>query len=193
MVVEENNDELVRILEDENPPIGLWQPNISSTAIRLRDILFEDKAAADHVIAEACQILAQCTPPNANRSDRIGLVCGYVQSGKTASMTGVTALAKDNGFRIVILLAGVTTNLVTQNQERLEHMLRKASSEWAWMMLANPRPNNHQQDIQSLVNEWRNPQFEEEDRRTLFVTVMKNVIGSNTSEQDHDSKSIILG
>jgi hypothetical protein len=35
-----------------------------------------------------------------------GLVVGYVQSGKTLSFTAVTALARDNRFQLVIIIAG---------------------------------------------------------------------------------------
>src|SRR5688572_13645047 len=67
-------------------------------------------SAAPRVRGEALRILADCAPPHASRASRIGLVCGYVQSGKTVSIETVAALAKDNGYRIVVLLAGVTTN-----------------------------------------------------------------------------------
>ena len=169
----EVENETVRLLE-ENPPRGLWQPTAGPTTQRLRDILLPHPHAADPVILEARNVLAQCTPPTAADSERIGLVCGYVQSGKTASMTAVSALAKDNCYRIVILLAGVTTILVDQNRARLESDLRASSSDWAWMMLSNPKVARNQEDIAALAEEWHSPHYEEEDRRTLFVSVMKN-------------------
>lgn len=58
--------------------------------------------------------------PNGSREDRFqGLVLGYVQSGKTASMAATIAKAADSGYRMVILLAGMTNVLRQQTQIRL--------------------------------------------------------------------------
>lgn len=171
----QGRQQIIRAIDDV-PVKGMWTPAAGSTTVNLRESLIPGNLeAADTVISEARQILAQCTPPTADDTSRIGLVCGYVQSGKTASMTAVSALAKDNGYRIIVLLAGVTTNLVGQNRERLESTLRKASTEWSWMMLANPKAHQNQEDLSGLVEEWHNSQYDESDRRTLFITVMKNV------------------
>ena len=69
---------------------------------------------------EACDVLAHCNPHNAvNFPETTHLAVGYVQSGKTMSFTGVTALAKDNGYRVIIYLAGTKNNLLDQTQKRL--------------------------------------------------------------------------
>lgn len=69
---------------------------------------------------EACDVLAHCNPHNAvNLPETTHLAVGYVQSGKTMSFTGVTALAKDNGYRVIIYLAGTKNNLLNQTQKRL--------------------------------------------------------------------------
>ncbi|MGW7041664.1 Z1 domain-containing protein [Streptomyces avermitilis] len=49
-----------------------------------------------------------------------GLVVGYVQSGKTANFTGVTAKAIDAGYRLVIVLGGTLNLLRSQTQRRLD-------------------------------------------------------------------------
>ncbi len=49
-----------------------------------------------------------------------GLVVGYVQSGKTANMTGVIAKAVDAGYNLIVLLGGMTNKLRAQTQRRLE-------------------------------------------------------------------------
>lgn len=69
---------------------------------------------------EACDVLAHCNPHNAvNYPETTHLAVGYVQSGKTMSFTGVTALAKDNGYRVIIYLAGTKNNLLDQTSKRL--------------------------------------------------------------------------
>lgn len=58
--------------------------------------------------------------PNGSKEDRFqGLVLGYVQSGKTANMAATIAKAADSGYRMVIVLAGMTNVLRQQTQIRL--------------------------------------------------------------------------
>lgn len=69
---------------------------------------------------ETFDVLSHCNPHNAVQSaETTHLVVGYVQSGKTMSFTGLTALAKDNGYRIIIYLAGTKNNLLDQTSKRL--------------------------------------------------------------------------
>lgn len=51
---------------------------------------------------------------------RRGLIIGDVQSGKTATYTGLICKAADTGYKVVILLAGITENLRRQTQERID-------------------------------------------------------------------------
>lgn len=55
-------------------------------------------------------------PPNRVRT---GLVMGSVQSGKTASMLGVSALALDGGVDVLVVLGGTRLSLWRQTFERL--------------------------------------------------------------------------
>lgn len=54
---------------------------------------------------------------------RTGLVMGSVQSGKTASMLGVSALAMDRGVDIVVVLAGTRLSLWRQTYGRVLEQL----------------------------------------------------------------------
>jgi hypothetical protein len=51
---------------------------------------------------------------------RRGLVIGDVQSGKTSTYTGLISKAVDAGYKIVILLTGITETLRSQTQKRIE-------------------------------------------------------------------------
>lgn len=51
---------------------------------------------------------------------RRGLIIGDVQSGKTATYSGLICKAADAGYKVVILLAGITENLRQQTQERID-------------------------------------------------------------------------
>lgn len=57
---------------------------------------------------------------------RRGLVMGAVQSGKTASMLGVTALSLDAEVDMVVVLGGTRVSLWRQTIERLDQQLDRA-------------------------------------------------------------------
>lgn len=57
--------------------------------------------------------------PGEETIDTRGLVLGYVQSGKTTNFMSVIAKAADVGYRLIIVLSGITDNLRQQTQERL--------------------------------------------------------------------------
>jgi len=57
-------------------------------------------------------------PDNKNNYKRKGLVLGYVQSGKTASMAGIISMYADAGCSIFIILSGVNNNLQQQTEKR---------------------------------------------------------------------------
>ena len=74
------------------------------------------------VIDEAMNILKHCIVPGIN-SEITNIAIGYVQSGKTMSFTTLTALAADNGYRVIIYLTGTKANLLQQTTNRLRQDL----------------------------------------------------------------------
>lgn len=52
--------------------------------------------------------------------DRRGLIAGQVQSGKTGNYTGLIAKALDNGYKLVVVLAGIHNSLRSQTQARID-------------------------------------------------------------------------
>lgn len=78
------------------------------------------QGAIDSIHRSTERILDRCANPKAVGDRRKGLVIGYVQSGKTANFTGLIAKAVDEGYRIIIVLAGMYTNLRVQTQLRLQ-------------------------------------------------------------------------
>lgn len=59
-------------------------------------------------------------PKRDGRWDRRGLVAGQVQSGKTGNYTGLIAKAIDNGYKLIVVLAGVHNSLRSQTQARID-------------------------------------------------------------------------
>ncbi len=59
---------------------------------------------------------------------RRGLVMGHVQSGKTTNYSALIAKASDAGYRIIVVLAGLTNSLRYQTQVRLDQAFVGKSS-----------------------------------------------------------------
>lgn len=59
-------------------------------------------------------------PARPEKWDRRGMVVGSVQSGKTANYTGLINKAVDAGYKLVIVLAGIHSNLRSQTQLRID-------------------------------------------------------------------------
>ena len=67
------------------------------------------------------EILDYCGNPNDDGAwSRRGMVMGHVQSGKTTNYTALICKAADAGYKIIILLAGLTNSLRSQTQQRLD-------------------------------------------------------------------------
>ena len=70
------------------------------------------------IIDEAMHILKQCIKPGV-KDNITNIAVGYIQSGKTLSFTTLTALAADNGYRVIVYLTGTKKNLQEQTSSRL--------------------------------------------------------------------------
>lgn len=75
-------------------------------------------ANLDTVSTEILDLLGD--PKNDQTWKRKGLVIGDVQSGKTANFTAICNKAADTGYKVIIVLAGLTDSLRIQTQERLD-------------------------------------------------------------------------
>lgn len=78
-------------------------------------------AAVETIEKVSDEVLRRVEDPNREGAwDRRGLVMGNVQSGKTASYTGLICKAADAGYKVIIVLAGLHNNLRSQTQVRLD-------------------------------------------------------------------------
>lgn len=80
-------------------------------------------AAVDDVDTTTTKVVSFGSPPGRSPIDTRGLVLGYVQSGKTTNFLSVIAKAADIGYRLVIVLTGITENLRCQTQDRVDQAL----------------------------------------------------------------------
>lgn len=63
---------------------------------------------------------ALANPRSGRACDRMGMVFGYVQSGKTTHYIGLINKAVDAGYRIVVVLTGIHNSLRSQTQSRID-------------------------------------------------------------------------
>lgn len=160
-------------IPDENPQVR-WRPVVGSETTRLlaRSALDEEGEAT--VLRESVRLLARCEDP-ARPGIRTGLAVGYVQSGKTLSFTAVTALARDNGFPLIVLLAGTKTNLLSQTAKRLAHDLEveRSGGLSPWVLLTNPT-ESAAGEVADNIRSMQDATKPEKFRRATIITVMKH-------------------
>ena len=174
--MDETHD-FVRELKEKTPPL-LWIPQ-GKTQINsfvARQSSMEDgltKEQLQRVVTEAKTILGRCVNPSGEPSVSTGLVVGYVQSGKTLSFTTLTALAHDNGFGLIIIIAGTKNNLINQTLSRLSDDLNIKEDEVTdWVPLNNPSKDNLGDLLKknlSVRNSNTTTKY-----RTCIVTVLKH-------------------
>jgi hypothetical protein len=111
----------------------------------LRKVLEDDLpvSVVDGVEKSATKIVGLMSPPGAASIRTRGLVLGHVQSGKTTSFQAVSALAADVGYRFVIVLSGITDNLRTQTQVRVDEQLIGMQTD-KWIRLTDADSDFHE-------------------------------------------------
>ncbi len=69
-------------------------------------------------------VVSHLAPPQSEHPLKVkGLVLGYIQSGKTANFSTTIAKAVDEGYKLIIVLAGMHNNLRKQTESRLRSEL----------------------------------------------------------------------
>jgi hypothetical protein len=158
-----------------------WSPVVGEEALELLSHLGIPKVSADRVRDEAVEVLGRCVPPMAGAEKETGLAIGYVQSGKTMSFTTVAALARDNGYQIVVVIAGTSIPLLTQSTERLVTDLRINSDNRGWqlfesrLLLKSAVPSAREQ-LRATLNTWKEGTKLPFSwmRRTALIVAMKH-------------------
>jgi hypothetical protein len=92
------------------------------------------------------------------------------------SFTTAAALARDNGYAVVIVIAGTSIPLTEQSRQRLRHDLGiDQRDDRCWRHLHNPRIQNRDHaSIETTLADWRDADVPANERSTVLITVMKN-------------------
>lgn len=105
---------------------------------------------------------------NTTSSDPIkGLVIGNVQSGKTANMAALMAMAADWGWNMFIVLSGTIENLRVQTQNRLFSDLNQQGTLW-W------RPLQHLSKKVDISQKAQSLHFDQGSKERYFTVCLKN-------------------
>lgn len=157
------------------PAVGPFTKEFVERKLKQRGAPDEDAMA--RVVTEAATILGRCVPPTEPAGQDAGLVVGYVQSGKTLSFTTVTALARDNGYGVVILLAGTAVALKGQSEDRLTIDLGMSEIQHDWRKFENPEVKaGHAADIEKVLRAWSGSRGGAPGtaKRSVLITVLKH-------------------
>jgi hypothetical protein len=92
------------------------------------------------------RVVSLLPSPASDKAQGRGLVMGYVQSGKTTNFMSVAAKCADEGYRLIVILSGVTNNLRNQTQIRVHEALSSSGElHWHWLTQESidfkPTPN----------------------------------------------------
>lgn len=152
-----------------------WEPSLGEFSTLYFENLSASKRLSpgdlESVVAQSLQILGRCIEPADDDRANAGLVIGHVQSGKTLSFTSVAAIARDNGFHLIIVLAGYTKNLRAQSAERLRGDLAFTRHGQHWKIFDTPGPEELREVRRRIEDKRRDRPFEHE---TVVITVLKN-------------------
>ncbi len=160
---------------------GSWQPVEGETTRSLRDRILSsgiEEHEWETIKNEAIYVLSSCVEPKASPKQETGLVVGYVQSGKTLSFTTVTALARDNGYQMVIVIAGTSINLLDQSTNRLEEdlsLLTRSDRKWQHFKSSELDKGDYTK-IKDVLGDWQDPMVPERGRQTVLITSMKHYV-----------------
>jgi hypothetical protein len=138
-----------------------------------------DSASTEKLERITAKILDRTELLDGGLSSNCQLVIGEVQSGKTMSFTALIALAHENGFPLVVVLAGTKDQLLLQTSDRLMKDLRADGNGGAnpWVMFVKPKKREHSVNLNKLqraLSIWREKDAPESFKPTAVITILKN-------------------
>lgn len=133
----------------------IYPPSGKETAWRCYLERLKDKGFHQESINAICDstltVLRKLSADTTTIGARKGLVIGNVQSGKTANMAALMAMAADFGYNMFIVLSGTIEALRKQTQRRLFNDLNNPNCNLFWRSLQHLRPGmdegNRAQDL----------------------------------------------
>ena len=174
-------------MNDEEPTIvrpvdnvsrnGDWEPVVGEETLGFLTHVAPE-GSQEYFKTSAVSILRKGVSPSRDEHrQETGLVVGYIQSGKTMSFEATVALARDNGYQIIIVIAGISNLLLDQSTERMRRDFKIGDSRGArnWKLFPNPEDNDYTvRAIQDILEDWTDEDTPIEDRSTVLITALKH-------------------
>ena len=114
------------------------------------------------------EILSQGPMASDKYVGNTGLALGYVQSGKTTTITALLAKAADHGYRIIITFLGSTNLLLSQNADRIETAIgigdKGERRDYQWFAMQNPSGSSSAKELADFIAK----------DRTILISVLKH-------------------
>ncbi len=112
------------------------------------------------------KIVSFLKAPGISRFNCRGIVLGYVQSGKTANFLGVISKAADMGYKLFIILSGISNSLRNQTKSRIQKDIYDKNEEH-WYFLT---PDDEDFNIKKIlpINDYLERNWEKK-----FLCIMK--------------------
>jgi len=148
-----------------------WRDTSGNHWSAYRQYLIDDgkSFAISSIDTDTYNILDYCHNPKiSGKWDRRGLVYGHVQSGKTANFIGLINKAFDVGYRLVIVFTGMTEDLRSQTQKRVNYGVTGRDGLGVGQYL--------NQDIKSMTNEADLSRSNLDTIKGVFNTNDKNIL-----------------
>jgi hypothetical protein len=156
-----------------------WKPidngyfsNEYQAVLKKKDIPEKD---IKNIINDAKDILSKSiNPSNLNITEKLSstnLVLGYIQSGKTTSMEAVACLARDNGFKIIVILSGHVSNLTGQTKKRVYESLNM----YGWDRIDFESGIDHQittNKLRGIISSQDSILLDEKEKPSLLIVGM---------------------
>ena len=157
-----------------------WEPKTNGFFIddfrkKLKEKNFPDEDI-NKVVENAKDALSKTinpnNPENNNETFKTNLVLGYIQSGKTTSMEAVACMARDNGFKLMIVLSGHVSNLTEQTQERVYETLDQFG--WNRVQIQNKIDTEKTKTLlKQLVNSDKELFIDDDEKPAVLIVTKK--------------------
>ena len=152
-------DNAVTIPEDDMSSWQLYKKKLLADGFK--------PATVDEIERTTLKILKRLNGDTTTTGPIKGLVIGNVQSGKTANMAALMAMAADWGWNMFIVLSGTIENLRIQTQNRLFNDLNQQGTLW-W------RPLQHLSKTVDISQRAQSLHFDQGSKERYFTVCLKN-------------------
>ena len=127
-----------------------------------------EESVVDEMETTTLRILKNLNSDTRESEPIKGLVVGNVQSGKTANMAGLMAMAADWGWNMFIVLSGTIENLREQTQGRLIDDLNNTPCNISWHSVNKPSSRS------AVGDRAQDLHFNEESNERYLTVCLKN-------------------